>query len=95
MWAQRKILVVFNCGQKNGSISGHHLVKPASGQKNGLFMAITGTKHAERCPLASGFRRPLGSGVSVPFVSGVSVPFFAGGVLHLSFLMQVENTLIL
>jgi hypothetical protein len=37
MWAQRKILVVFNCGQKNGSISGRHLVKPASGQKNGLL----------------------------------------------------------
>ena len=32
-WAQRKIPVVFNCGQKNGSISGRHLVKPASGQK--------------------------------------------------------------
>ena len=31
--AQRKILVVFNCGQKNGSIFGRHLVKPASGQK--------------------------------------------------------------
>ena len=35
--AQRKIPVVFNCGQKNGSISGRHLVKPASGHKNGLF----------------------------------------------------------
>ena len=36
-WAQRKILVVFNIGQKKGSISGRHLGKHASGQKNGLF----------------------------------------------------------
>ena len=35
--AQRKIPVVFNCGQKIASISGRHLVKPVSGQKNGLF----------------------------------------------------------
>ena len=35
--AQPKIQVVFNIGQKNGSISGRLLGKPASGQKNGLI----------------------------------------------------------
>jgi len=34
---QRKIPVVFNLGQKNGSISGLLLEKPASGQKNVLI----------------------------------------------------------
>ena len=44
--AQRKIPVLFNCGHKIASISDRHLVKPASGQKNGLFYG-----HCQlRCP---------------------------------------------
>ena len=65
--AHRKIPVVFNCGQKNGSISGRHLVKPASGQKNGLFYGHYRHKACGTVPF--GFR------VSVPFGFRVSVPF--------------------
>jgi hypothetical protein len=50
--AQRKIPVVFNCGQKNGSISGRHLVKPASGQKNVLFYGHCRHKAGGASPLA-------------------------------------------
>ena len=48
--AQRKIPVVFNIGQKKGSISGRHLGKPASGQKNGLFYG----RHRHKAGIANG-----------------------------------------
>ena len=74
--AHRKILVVFNCGQKNGSISGRHLVKPAFGQKNGSISGRHLVKPAsgQKNGLFYGNYRHKAGG-ALPFGFRVSAPF--------------------
>ena len=89
-WAQRKIPVVFNIGQKNGSISGRLLEKHASGQKNGLIYGHLRQKAGGASPWAQ-LAQPVSMSrlaylpAAVPDRLPVSLTLYANFVVNVFF----------